>query len=339
MTPKERDMAVVMLGKRQDRSSGEEGGPRKEPRVGEKGIRSSGSSMDTSSGQDKKEKRKEEGKRSLAEPKIRINEVGNRDGKGKEPGEDKRPGFRVRAPIQQGGSDPMKAVMEAVKGAMVPIRLSDLLAIPTFQREMRREVTTRRVYGVNTVDYLEEDSEGLADDEEPLVRLFGEVRSVGQTTKGEDPAASQRQGMTHAHVTEKGSEEDEIRRGQRNDPAKWRTRPLLTRSPYIRDVEVCSLDGGFYVAMVPNDDGSQMNLISTSLAKAVEGRGVTVDWDYEFSMRTANGQVEDLKGLVPALPVFIRGVRFEIAALVVGDSAPFALLWGSPANTGANSKT
>ncbi|KAJ3198274.1 hypothetical protein HDU67_003533 [Dinochytrium kinnereticum] len=222
---------------------------------------------------------------------------------------------------------------------MVPIRLSDLLAIPTFQREMRREVTTRRVYGVNTTDYFEGDSEGLADDEEPLVRLFGEVRSVGQMTKGKDLAASQRQDMTHAQVTEKGSEEDEIRRGQRNDPAKWKTRPLLTRSPYIRDVEVCSLDGGFYVAMVPNDDGSQMNLISTSLAKAVEGRGVTVDWDYEFSMRTANGQVEDLKGLVPALPVFIRGVRFEIAALVVGDSAPFALLWGSPANTGANSKT
>ncbi|KAJ3202704.1 hypothetical protein HDU67_000332 [Dinochytrium kinnereticum] len=354
MEEEQRRSARVMLGKRARGSVSSAGGIRKDARIEGGEATSSASSMDMDS--DAPAAVAPQAKPTArpviptSKPKPLVTEVKPAMGK-EESAEvqqkkqgDKKSSYKMRAPIQEKVGDPLKAVVEAIKDTRVPVRLGDLMAVPAIQRELKKEVTTRRVYEGAAAWVAEEGDDEW--DEEPLPRLFADVRLVTWADRLTATGLNTPTKM-EGHVLR--GEKDSVgvgisgamdgREGRRNFPEKWKIRPLMTKCPHLREVELVGPDGGIYVPTVPNDDGSQMNLISTSLARAVEKRGVVIDWNFEFDMRSANGQVDTLRGMIPLLPTFVNGVRFEIAALVVGDSAPFAMLWGSPANSSTATKT
>ncbi|KAI8831852.1 hypothetical protein BC829DRAFT_423062 [Chytridium lagenaria] len=90
---------------------------------------------------------------------------------------------------------------------------------------------------------------------------------------------------------------------RRNKPEKWpKKRALLAQCPHLAEVEVVSLEDGLYIPRVPNDDGSQYELVARGLALEIEKRGVKIDWEFKFNMRSANGQIDQLGGMIPNLP-------------------------------------
>ncbi|KAJ3202170.1 hypothetical protein HDU67_000730 [Dinochytrium kinnereticum] len=252
--------------------------------------------------------------------------------------------FKYRSPIQEERPDLDNDLATMLMNTPVQgVCVGHLLAMPGVRKKFVRMVTPRRVFvagmaegeasegseveGGDEMDCFEAGLKGIFGDTRYTTMTDGDVRAVEIIEEREPMEEPQPKGNHECS-------------SKRNDPRKWpEKRPLLSQSPHLTEVELVSLDNGLFIPRVPNDDGSQMNLVARGLAEEIEKRGISVNWDFKFNMRSANGTVDELSGLIPNIPVFVGGVRFEISALVVADSAPFALLWGSPANQSAGTRT
>ncbi len=126
-------------------------------------------------------------------------------------------------------------------------------------------------------------------------------------------------------------------------PAESRgVRTVVAPVPVIKGVHLVAdedEDEAIRIRKMYVDDGSELNLITKAMAREVEDAGVTVKWERLGSLRAVTNDTVKLLGLIPKLPVFIQGVRFEITAHVCPDGAAFSdLLWGRPAAVDARSQ-
>ncbi|KAI8828577.1 hypothetical protein BC829DRAFT_450401 [Chytridium lagenaria] len=220
--------------------------------------------------------------------------------------------FRYLSQLQEGIPNASREIAESILNTPVMVTAGQLLSMSGVRKEIQKVTNLRKM------EYLER----------TLFGAVGEARfvemDIGDAWHGEADAEE---------VDEEETREDGYSRlervgeeGRRNDLRKWpKIRPLVTQSPHLTE--------GPKRRRVPNELGVKR------AGKRDRERGVSIHWGFTFNMRSANGTIDKLEGMIPNLPVFVGGVRFEISALVVGDNAPFALLWGSPANQAAATRT
>jgi hypothetical protein len=112
-----------------------------------------------------------------------------------------------------------------------------------------------------------------------------------------------------------------------------KTLTIKTVTPEFESVILKGIDGKNItsVSHVPADIGSQVNCITKKYAEKLEEMGVFWDKKYDFSLRSANGQVDKTLGLIPCMKVGITDNHtVDIACLVTSDNCSYGLLLGCP---------
>ncbi|KAI8828312.1 hypothetical protein BC829DRAFT_424211 [Chytridium lagenaria] len=137
--------------------------------------------------------------------------------------------------------------------------------------------------GDDEMEYYETSVASLTGESKYVEVTFGDVRRSEVEEVGKDE-------MVEADGALKEDNDIIAMGGRRNKPEKWpKKRALLAQCPHLAEVEVVSLEDGLYIPRVPNDDGSQINLVARGLALEIEKRGVKIDWEFKFNMRSSVG--------------------------------------------------